>query len=167
MILETNKIRLELTRSDNISKLIQIENENSEFIGQYDFSRHLEVIENKDEMHLSIFDKSDNLLIGHIILAGIENENKSIEFRRIVISKKGCGFGREAVFLIKKFCFGYLGAHRIWLDVLSENERAIGLYKSQGFITERVQRDCIKLNGELRSLNFMSILKNSNDWKIS
>ena len=118
MILESDKIRLELTRLDNISKIVQIELDNSEFIGQYNFDRHRSVIESDDEMHLSIFDKSNNSLIGHIILAGITNTNESIEFRRIVVSKKGKGFGKDSLNLIKKYCFDELNTHRIWLDVL-------------------------------------------------
>lgn len=131
MILETDKIKIELTRLENIEKIILIENENSDFIGQYDFDGHKRVIDSDDEMHLSVFDKFDNTLIGHIILAGLKNTNDSIEFRRIVISKKGKGFGKGSINLIKKYCFKELGTNRIWLDVFQDNFRAIRLYKSQ------------------------------------
>jgi len=160
MILERDKIKLELTQLDNILNIIQIERKNSEFIGQYDFERHRAVIESDDEIHLSIFNKSNNSLIGHIILAGLENTNDSIEFRRIVISKKGCGFGKASIDLIKKYCFENLKAHRIWLDVYSDNVRAIGLYKCQGFRIDGLLRDSVKQNGKYRSLVIMSILKN-------
>ncbi len=153
-----DKIRLELTRIENIEKIIQIERENSDFIGQYDIKRHRTVIEGDDEMHLSVFDNSDDSLIGHIILAGLTNSHNSIELRRIVISKKGNGFGKESIQLIKKYCFVDLKAHRIWLDVLSDNNRAIGLYKSQGFRIEGLLRECIKQNNEYKSLNIISIL---------
>ena len=160
MIIESDKIRLELTKLDNILKIIQIESENSDYIGQYDFCQHKAVIDSDNELHLSIFDKSDSLLIGHIILAGLKNNNDSIEFKRIVVSKKGFGFGRDAIGLIKKYCFENLKAHRVWLDVYSDNNRAIRLYKSQGFRTEGLLRDCIKQDGKYRSLKIMSILQN-------
>ena len=166
MILENNKIKLELTRLDNIAKIIQVESENSDFIGQYDFDRHRAVIDSEDEVHFSIFDKTNNTLIGHVILAGLQNENGSIELRRIVISKKGKGFGKESINLIKKYCFENLKAHRIWLDVLNDNTRAIGLYKSQGFKNDGLLRECIKQNEKYCSLFIMSILKSdtqSND----
>ncbi len=159
MNLESEKIRLELTQLDNISKIIQIENDNFEFIGQYDFNKHKAVIESDDELHLSIFEKSEDLLIGHIILAGLKNTNDSIEFRRIVVAKKGYGFGKAAIDLIKKYCFENLRTHRIWLDVFADNNRAIGLYKSQGFKSEGVLRESIKQNGQYRSLRIMSILE--------
>ncbi|PRY87225.1 acetyltransferase (GNAT) family protein [Marinilabilia salmonicolor] len=162
MILETDKIKIELTRLDNIETIIQIENENFDFIGRYDFDRHKGVIESDDEMHLSIFDKHDNSLIGHVILAGLRNTNESIEFRRIVISnlKKGKGFGKDSIDLIKRYCFKELNANRIWLDVFHDNYRAIGLYKSQGFKMEGLLREVIKQNGHYHSLEIMSILKN-------
>jgi RimJ/RimL family protein N-acetyltransferase len=160
MTIESDKIRIELTRLENISKIVQIELDNSEFIGQYNFDRHLAVIESDDEMHLSIFDKSDNFFIGHIILVGLTNTNDSIEFRRIVVSRKGYGFGKDSVKLIKKYCFEELNSHRLWLDVYADNIKAIGLYTSQGFRTEGILRDSIKQNGKYRSLQIMSILKN-------
>jgi diamine N-acetyltransferase len=158
MNLETDKIKIELTRVDDIGKIIQIENDNSNFIGQCDYNGHKRVIESADEIHFSILDKADNTVIGHIILAGLKNENDSIEFRRIVISKKGKGLGRESISLIKKYCFENLKAHRIWLDVYDDNMRAIGLYKSQGFKIDGLLRECIKQDGIYRSLLIMSLL---------
>ena len=159
MNLETDKIRLELTQFENLPKVVQIESENPEFIGQYDIDRHKAVIEDKDEMHLSIFDKSDNLMIGHIIIAGLENSNDSIEFRRIVISKKGKGFGKDAISLIKKYCFEDLRAHRVWLDVFDDNNRAVSLYQLQGFRIDGVLRDAVIRDGKYCSLLIMSLLK--------
>lgn len=162
MKLETDKIKIELTRLVNIEKIIHIENDNSDFIGQYDYNGHKRVIDSDDEIHFSILDKADNSLIGHIILAGLKNKNDSIEFRRIVISKKGKGFGKDSISLIKKYCFENLKAHRIWLDVYSDNMRAIGLYKSQGFKNDGLLRECIKQDGKYRSLLIMSILATDN-----
>lgn len=102
-------------------------------------------------------------MIGHVILAGLKNSNDSIEFRRIVIAMKGRGFGKASIILIKKYCFEILNAHRIWLDVYSDNIRAVGLYKSRGFRTEGLLRDAIKQNGKYRSLKIMSILKNNSN----
>jgi diamine N-acetyltransferase len=159
MILETNKIRLEPTKPEYLMEIIKIEQDNPEFIGQYNFREHNAVIENDNELHLSIFEKSDNSLAGHIILAGLKNTNNSIEFRRIVVSKKGKGIGKEAIMLIKKYCFESLQAHRIWLDVFSDNFKAIRLYKTQGFKIEGLLRECIKRDNLYRSLLIMSILK--------
>jgi diamine N-acetyltransferase len=158
MILESDKIRIKFTKTEHLPKIIKIEQDNSDFIGQYNFNEHKAVIENDNELHFSIFDKSDNALIGHIILAGLRNIKESIEFRRIVVSKKGKGFGTDSMKLIKKYCFDNLNAHRIWLDVLEANFNAIKLYESQGFRIEEILRDSVKRDGKYCSLLLMSIL---------
>ncbi|WP_083634398.1 GNAT family N-acetyltransferase [Saccharicrinis aurantiacus] len=157
MIIENERIRLVLTKYEDISRLIQIESENSDFIGTYNIDRHKKVILDDDEMHLSIFEKANNSLQGHIILAGLRNKDASIEFRRIVVDNKGKGLGKDSIKLIKKYCFEELEAYRIWLDVLEDNYRAIELYQSQGFSIDRIQKECVKLNGVYHSLLIMSI----------
>lgn len=160
MIIETGKIRFELTKLDNICKIIHIEKDNSEYVGQYDIKQHKDLIDDEDGLHISIIEKSNSSLIGYIILAGLTNTNDSIEFRRIVVSKKGKGFGKDSIKLIKKYCFEYLNAHKIWLDVFEDNYRAIQLYKSQGFSIDGILRDSVKRNGKYFSLLLMSILNN-------
>ncbi|MBN2285122.1 MAG: GNAT family N-acetyltransferase [Tissierellales bacterium] len=75
------------------------------------------MVDSNDEMHLLVFDKLGNSLIGHIILAGLNNTNDSIKLRGFVISEKGKGFGKDSIALIKKYCFKEINANRIWLDV--------------------------------------------------
>lgn len=77
-----------------------------------------------------------------------------------MICNKGNGMGRETLRLIKKFAFEELGAHRLWLDVISKNLRAQNLYKSEGFKEEGVLRECVLYNGNYESLIVMSILEN-------
>lgn len=87
------------------------------------------------------------------------DKRKSIEFRRIVISEKGLGYGKDSIKLIKKICFEKYKADKIWLDVYSDNERAIKLYESQGFLKEKIKQ--IKEDNNLRDLWIMSINNNS------
>lgn len=159
MNLESDKIKIKASQSENIPHFIHFEEQNPEFIGAYDYDTHQQVMDSEDEIHLSIFDKSDNQLIGHAILAGIKGGNDSIEFRRIVIARKGKGYGHDTVELVKQFCFEQLHTHRLWLDVYEDNPRAIHLYQSHGFMHEGTLRDCVKQNGKYRSLMVMSILK--------
>jgi len=164
-MLETEKIKLKLSTTNNLPLIIQIEKENSDFVDQYDLDRHKKVIADKNELHLSIFDKSDNSLVGYILLAGFSELNDSIEFRRIVISRKGSGFGRDAIKLTKDLCFKHYNMHRLWLDVFPENKRAIRLYEAQGFKKEGLLRDCLKRGKDYQSLWVMSILSSEfNSW---
>jgi RimJ/RimL family protein N-acetyltransferase len=91
-------------------------------------------------------------------MAGIENKNHSIEFRRIAVVDRGKGYGREALRLVKKICFEKLKAHRLWLDVRFNNHRAQRLYKSEGFVEEGMLRECILFKDSYVSLIVMSML---------
>ena len=151
---QTDKISIKRTDFKDLNKIMDFEKENSQFIQQYNIAEHKEILES--ECHLSIFELENNRLIGHIILNGISDQKKSIEFRRIVISEKGLGYGKDSIKLIKKICFEKYKADRIWLDVYSDNKRAIKLYESQGFLKEKIAQ--IKNNN--RDLWIMSINNN-------
>jgi len=133
--------------------------DNCSYVDQWSKEKHLNVMQDKDILHLIIEDNNDSKPIGYIIIAGLENVNKNIELKRIVITEKGKGFGREALKLIKKLSFEKLNAHRLWLDVRDHNLRAQKLYKTEGFIQEGFLRECILYKGKFESLIIMSILE--------
>jgi RimJ/RimL family protein N-acetyltransferase len=54
---------------------------------------------------------------------------------------RGRGLGREITRLVLEWAFGPLGAHRVELQVLASNERAIRCYEACGFRHEGVRRD--------------------------
>ena len=134
---ETDKIIIRQTEIKDFERIIAFEKNNNQFVQEYSLAEHKRVLEK--ECHLSIFEKGSNLLIGYIILVGVLSINKIIEFKRIVITKKGFGYGKDAVRLIKNMSFNNFGAHKIWLDVYEDNERAIKLYKTQGFKKEHIE----------------------------
>jgi diamine N-acetyltransferase len=59
--------------------------------------------------------------------------------------------------IIKKV-FEEYGAHRLWLDVFDDNQRARYFYKSVGFKEEGVLRDAVRRGDRYDSLVIMSIL---------
>lgn len=152
-------IKLRLTSSQELPQIIQLESqsENAQFIIPYTLERHQEVIENSDEAHFSLIYK--NKILGFVILAGLESPHHSIEFRRIIITEKGQGWGRKSLQFVKKYCFESLNCHRLWLDVFDFNKRAQYLYQSEGFVKEGLLRECYYMNGSYRSLILMSMLK--------
>lgn len=161
-LIENSRIVIKRTLPAEIDFIIEMEKqgENVTFITPYDKKRHLEVIDSHDEEHLTVWEKKTNSLVGFIILAGNLNLNLSLEFRRIVIQKKGSGIGRQCLKLIKNYCFDALKFHRLWLDVFDDNIRAIHLYKSEGFKEEGKLRDVIRQGENYKSLFILSILDN-------
>ncbi|MBL8179741.1 MAG: GNAT family N-acetyltransferase [Bryobacterales bacterium] len=96
---------------------------------------------------------------GFAILAGLASQNRSILIKRIAVSTPGHGHGRLAMRQLMRLAFVDYNAHRLWLDVYPENERARAVYRALGFQEEGVMRDCIFTAGAFRSLILMSILE--------
>jgi RimJ/RimL family protein N-acetyltransferase len=83
--------------------------DNTPYIRQWSREKHLEAISDKNIGHFVIQAADDGRIIGYIILIGLENIDRAVEFKRIVIKEKGNGFGRAAVRFIKKYVFEELG----------------------------------------------------------
>jgi len=73
---------------------------------------------------------------------------------------RGRGLAYEAYIKFLPFLFNYFGLHKITLEVLESNVRAINLYKKLGFKTEGVKIDEVYKNGEWVNSIIMSILEN-------
>ena len=155
-----NKIRLINTIFSDIDKIMEFEKSNNQFVHQYSKDKHTALLEDKDCLHLSIKRLDNDKLVGHMIMFGLENDHRSLEFRRIAVDEKGLGFGREAIKLLKKICFEKLKFHRLWLDVYDDNEMAIKLYESEGFKYEGTLRDNIRTDRGYRSQRIYSMLEN-------
>jgi diamine N-acetyltransferase len=96
---------------------------------------------------------------GYAILRGLTSPNRSMELKRIAIAEPGRGLGRRLLEALLEKAFDELAAHRIWLDVFTDNSRARHVYCSVGFVEEGVLRECVKHGDEYRSLVLMSMLE--------
>jgi diamine N-acetyltransferase len=154
-------IQLRRTTQDDLDFVLSAEQsaENRSFVSAWTRNEHLAALASKDFAHLIIERIATNRSIGYIILVGLTDANKSIEFRRIVVTEKDKGYGREALRLVKRMAFEELGGHRLWLDVKEHNLRARHVYESEGFMVEGVMRECIKAEAGFESLVLMSMLK--------
>lgn len=161
IFIESDKIILRNTCAEDLNFVIKSEreSENAQFVGQWQREQHRDALLHEDILHLMIEEGTTKKPVGYVIMAGLSNPNRNIEFRRIVISEKGKGYGRETLKLIKKAAFEKLNAHRLWLDVRYKNSRAQNLYRSEGFVEEGILRECILVNGIHESLVVMSILE--------
>ena len=82
---------------------------------------------------------------GFVILQGCRNPHGSVELKRLVLQTKGQGNGRACLRLLKKLAFADLKAHRFWLDVKTLNQRALELYRSEGFVEEGRLRESVRV----------------------
>ncbi len=75
-----------------------------------------------------------------------------------MIAEPGQGLGRRVLEAILHKVFDEFSAHRLWLDVFTDNDRARHLYRSIGFVEEGVLRECVRRGDLYRSLLIMSML---------
>ncbi|WP_049765205.1 GNAT family N-acetyltransferase [Alkaliphilus metalliredigens] len=164
MIIEKDDTVFYVTEPKDLEEIIEIEkvqydSENRRFVYLWPMERHLESIDCKDELHMTIKHKETQEVIGYVILSGLTEEHDVIEFDRIALKIQGKGYGRKSVQLIKSLCFEKLGCNRLWLDVFDYNTKAFELYKSEDFIHEGTLRQCKKYNGKYHAMHLMSMLR--------
>ena len=153
------QVSLDPTVSEDLNTILAIEKspENSPYIGQWKRLQHERAIADSNMAHFKV--ALAERTVGYVILIGIVNPDKSIQLKRIVISEKGFGFGRQAVRLVKEIVFNRFDAHRFWLDVMIHNTRAFNLYLSEGFVEEGILRESLKQQDRFIDLRVMSILE--------
>jgi len=100
--------------------------------------------------------------VGHVLLAAL-GSSMGVDLRRLVIAVPGQGIGSIALPMILDHCFGVLGTHRVWLDVLPSNDRARALYRRVGFREEGVLRDALRWPDGLHTLVLMAVLES--EWR--
>ncbi|WP_066315219.1 GNAT family N-acetyltransferase [Bacillus sp. FJAT-29814] len=102
--------------------------------------------------HYAVVAEEDEYL-GTISLKNIDFENKNGEYA-ISMRKKAIGTGaaQEATKQLLTIAFGKLGLEKVYLNVLSENKRAIRFYEKMGFIKEGEFKKHVYVNGELQNL---------------
>ena len=155
------KIRFRPTAPEDIDFVMaqEVHDENSAYIRHWPREKHLTVIRDPDFAHFIVETAEDQRPVGFVILIGVHEPDGNLEFKRIAVSEKGNGYGRQAVRLIKQFAFEKTNTHRLWLEVVEDNVRAFKLYESEGFITEGTHRESAVMRGKRTSLIVMSMLR--------
>lgn len=160
MVIEENWV-LKETKEEDLDQVLAIEGKEENLAYVYNWSRrqHRETMEDEDQMHLSLWDPKEERIVGYIILAGMKSPHEALELMRITINEKGQGYGKQAISWVMKYCFETLGYHRLWLDVFTNNHKAISIYRQLGFREEGILRDCKKYGDSYRSMMLFSMLE--------
>jgi len=160
MAIKVGKLNLHLCKTEeaDLDYILNAEtdDENRQYIIPWSREKHLLAIANPDIAHLIV---KNATRIGYVILAGLIDPNHAIELRRIVMTEKGKGYGKQTVEIVKHLAFETYNAHRLWLDVKQQNKLAQAVYKKAGFVVEGTLRECLKIEGRYDSLIIMSMLR--------
>lgn len=143
--IETHRLNIAEATPEDVPTIIEIEShkDNRDFIWIGTTEQHLDEIEDPNHLLLLFRTKEDDRVVGYA-LARIDWKSEVFELRRIAITEKGMGFGREVMKAIMKFAFTELGANRFWLDVYPDNLIGIRLYESLGMHLDGVLRQNYK-----------------------
>lgn len=158
MVKTLKALQLRKTEDRDLDYVLAVEHsdENRSFVIPWSREQHRQALVDPDIVHVIV---ETQIRVGYVILAGLVGPNQSVELRRIVISEKGKGYGRAAVEMVKDLVFETYQAHRLWLDVKAQNQRARGIYHSAGFIIEGMLRECLRTEDGFDSLVVMSMLR--------
>jgi RimJ/RimL family protein N-acetyltransferase len=105
--------------------------------------------------------EADGQYIGDCCLVGLGDPHGSAELGIVIGDRAywGRGYGREAVRLLLRYGFHYLGLRRIVLTTHARNPRAIRCYLACGFVEDGRPRKALWLEGEYVAVVNMSILR--------
>jgi len=110
-------------------------------------------------IHLAVVDDYDEYL-GTISLKNIDNValegEYAISLRKIFHGK---GIADEATRAILEYAFKMLGLNRIYLNVLSNNYRAVGFYEKFGFVFERETRKYMINIDKYQNLRWYALMR--------
>jgi len=158
---ERSNLRLRPTMLSDLDFVISVEQDagNRPYITPWERTQHEGAVRFPDFRHFIVEAGPNYESTGFVILQGCRNPHRSVELKRLVLQTKGQGLGRACVRLLAQMAFRDLNAHRFWLDVKSLNERALALYRSEGFVEEGRLRDSVKTDDGFDSLIVMSMLE--------
>ena len=123
-------------------------------------------MKSKDKVILAIRHKASNKIIGITGFDDIQWNNGTATLFIGIGDKEhtGKGYGKEALKMLIDFGFYEFNLHRIQLNVIAYNERAIGLYESLGFVKEGAYREFINRGGKRVDLYLYGLLKH--EWSM-
>lgn len=112
-----------------------------------------------NSVHFAITDETDEYF-GTISLKNFDMISKNAEFAICLRRKaQGRGLAHEATREILRLAFEQYGLEKVYLNVLSENKKAINLYERCGFTCEGIFRKHLLLKGKFKTLKWYSILR--------
>lgn len=145
--------------------------DNAPYVNQWSQQRHESAIVAPDFGHFIVEFTGNNAIsvdtspvaVGYLIVSGLQDQNEVLLLNRIVIVQKGKGYGRQALRQLKVLAFERLGFHRLYMDVIANNQRAKALYLSEGFVIEGTLREAYKTDGGYEDMLMLSMLSTEVD----
>ncbi|WP_164669751.1 GNAT family N-acetyltransferase [Virgibacillus doumboii] len=105
--------------------------------------------EQSDRLDLAIVDKSQNIVVGEVVVNLYDERNESMNYR-ILIGHRGRdrGLGKESTQLLVDYIFMNTKLNQLTLSVFDFNPRAKSVYEKVGFVFDSVDKNDLEFEGE-------------------
>ena len=114
---------------------VELDEENAPWVGNWSLGWRIAKFGDKDFLQ-TIIEKEDGTPIGIIIFCDMLYLKTKLQLKRIAITEKGKGYGKEALYLAQKLAFEVFGTKYLYLGTKENNLRAQSIYKATGFIPD-------------------------------
>jgi UDP-4-amino-4,6-dideoxy-N-acetyl-beta-L-altrosamine N-acetyltransferase len=110
---------------------------------------------------------ADGVAVGAVFLTGISDDGKSCEWGMYLadVDVRGKGVAQAACALSFRYAFSDLGMNVVNCEAFEQNEAAIGLYESVGYVRTGLQTDAVKRGDEMLSVVTLELTRES--WNIT
>lgn len=144
-MINTDRLNILEATSMDIDEIIALEEhkDNRDFLWVGTREEHLREIQDPNHLLLIFKEKKENKTVGYALVR-LNKKSEIFELRRIAISDKGKGYGRECMEALLDYAFKNLQINRFWLDVYPDNVIGIKLYESLGMHKDGVLRQNYK-----------------------
>lgn len=145
MLKETERLWIEEAKEEHIEEIIALEShpENRDYLWIGTKDEHRSEIADPNHLLLIFREKTDGRMVGYALVR-MDFKSNVFELRRIAISEKSVGYGKEAMIALMEYAFEETETNRFWLDVYPDNTVGIILYEKLGMHRDGVLRQNYK-----------------------
>lgn len=163
-MLETKRLYIVEARELDIDAIIALEShkDNRDFLWVGTPEEHRAEIADPNHLLFVFKKKEDHARIGYALIR-LDKKSHIFELRRIAISQKGVGYGKEVMGALFQHAFEDLNINRFWLDVYPDNLIGIKLYEGLGMHKDGVLRESYKSERGYLDQIIYSMLKTEYD----
>ena len=106
---------------------------------------------------------AEGLVLGAIFLTGVSSQGSSCEWGMYLadVNARGKGIAQAACALSFRYAFNELALDVVKCEAVVQNENAIGLYESVGYVRTGVQTNAVKRGDEMLSVVTLELTRES------
>ena len=110
---------------------------------------------------------ADGVAVGAVFLTGVSIQGKSCEWGMYLadVNTRGKGVAQAACALSFRHAFNELAVDAVKCEAVAQNENAIGLYESVGYVRTGIHTDAVKRGNEVLSVVTLELTRDS--WTMS